>query len=169
MRKDLAYAWRTLRKSPVFALTAAMTLALGIGASTAIFSVTDAVLLRPLPYPDSNRLVLACSDMTRRHVRDFPFSNANFIDLRNGSKDFFEDFVAINTGRGVVPREDGTSEQVVFAGITTNFFHVVGARILVGRDFADSDGTPSRLPLLRMPRARIRRPRRRRSFRPSPS
>ncbi|HEV2423541.1 MAG TPA: ABC transporter permease [Terriglobia bacterium] len=142
MRKDLAYAWRTLRKSPVFALTAATTLALGIGASTAIFSVTDAVLLRPLPYPDANRLVLACSDMTRRHVRDFPFSNADFIDLKNGSKRFFEDFAALNTGRGVVPREDGTSEQVVFAGVTTNFFHLLGARILVGRDFTDSDGTP---------------------------
>lgn len=142
MRKDLAYSWRTLRKSPVFALTAAITLALGIGASAAIFSVTDAVLLRPLPYPEADRLVLACSDMTRRHVRDFPFSNADFIDLKNGSKRFFEDFAAINTGRGVVPREDGTSEQVVFAGITTNFLHLVGARILVGRDFADSDGVP---------------------------
>ena len=141
-RKDLAYAWRTLKKSPVFALTAALTLALGIGASAAIFSVTDTVLLRPLPYPDSDRLVLACSDMTRRHVRDFPFSNANFIDLRNGTKQFFEDIAAINTGRAVVPRDDGTSEQVTFAGITTNFFHLLGARILVGRDFADSDGAP---------------------------
>ncbi len=141
-RKDLAYAWRTLRKSPVFALTAAITLALGIGASTAIFSVTDAVLLRPLPYPDPDRLVLACSDMTRRHVRDFPFSNADFIDLRNGSKRFLEDVAGINSGRGLLPRKDGTSEQVVFAGITPNFMHLLGGRILVGRDFTDSDGAP---------------------------
>ena len=84
LRKDFAYAWRTLKRSPLFALTAAVTLALGIGASTAIFSVTHAVVLRPLPYRDPNRLVLACSDMTKRNVRDFPFSDANFIDLRNG-------------------------------------------------------------------------------------
>src|SRR5215472_16588335 len=142
LAKDLAHAWRTLKKSPVFALTAAITLALGIGASTAIFSVTNAVLLQPLPYRDPNRLVLACSDMTRRHVRDFPFSDANFIDLRNGAKRFFEEFAAVNTGNGVVPREDGTSEQVDFAAVTPNFFRLLGARILVGRDFTDSDGLP---------------------------
>jgi putative ABC transport system permease protein len=140
--KDIAYAWRTLKQSPVFALTAAITLALGIGASTAIFSVTNAVLLQPLPYRDPHRLVLACSDMTRRHVRDFPFSDADFIDLRNGAKRFFAEFAAINTGQGVVPREDGTSEQVTFAAITPNFFRLLGARIFVGRDFTDSDGLP---------------------------
>src|SRR5271169_1753762 len=126
MLRDLAYAARTLRKSPVFFIAAAGTLALGIGASTAIFSVTNAVLLQPLPYRDPNRLVLACSDMTRRHVRDFPFSDADFIDLRNGAKRFFEDFAAINTGDGVVPREDGTSEQVAFAAVTPNFFRLLG-------------------------------------------
>lgn len=142
LRKDLAYAWRTLKKSPMFALTAAITLALGIGAATAIFSVTNAVLLRPLPYRDPDRLVLACSDMTRRNVRDFPFSDANFIDLRDGSKAFFEDFAAVNTGRGVVPREDGTPEQVRFAAVTPNFFRLLGARIAVGRNFTDADGLP---------------------------
>jgi putative ABC transport system permease protein len=130
------------KQNPVFALSAAITLALGIGAGTAIFSVTNAVLLRPLPYRDPNRLVLACSDLTRRHARDFPFSDANFIDLRNGADRFFEEFAAINTGRGVVPREDGASEQVVFAAITPNFFRLLGARILAGRDFTESDGLP---------------------------
>jgi predicted permease len=142
LKKDLTYAWRTLKKNPVFALTAVITLALGIGASTAIFSVMRAVLLRPLPYPESDRLVLACSDMTHRHVRNFPFSNANYIDLRNGSKTFFEDMAALNTGQGVIPREDGTSEQVTFAGVTPNFFRVLGARVIAGRDFTDSDGLP---------------------------
>jgi putative ABC transport system permease protein len=83
--RDLAYALRTLRKSPVFAATAIVTIALGIGASTAIFSVTNAVLLRSLPYKNPYRLVFALSDMRKRNVKDFPFSNADFLDLRNGS------------------------------------------------------------------------------------
>src|ERR1700738_4630665 len=97
--RDLAYAARTLRKSPVFAITAVVTLALGIGASTAIFSVTNAVLLRPLPYRDPHRLVLACDDMRKRDVKDFPFSNADFFDLRHGATSRFEDFAAANSAR----------------------------------------------------------------------
>ena len=92
LTKDLGYAVRTLRSSPVFVVTATITLALGIGASTAIFSVTNAVLLRPLPYKDPGRLVIACGDMRKRNVKDFPFSNAEFIDLRNTAKSAFEDF-----------------------------------------------------------------------------
>src|ERR1035438_7064933 len=81
--RDLAYALRTLRGSPIFAVTAILTIALGIGAATSIFGVTHAVLLRPLPYKSPDRLVFALSDMRRRNVKDFPFSNADFLDLRN--------------------------------------------------------------------------------------
>ena len=140
--RDLAYATRTLRQSPVFAITAVVTIALGIGASTAIFSVTNAVLLRPLPYRDPARLVLACDDMRKRDVKDFPFSNADFFDLRNGATSSFEDFAAVNTGRAVMPREDGTPEQIRTAAVTTNFFRMMGARIAMGRDFEEADGQP---------------------------
>src|ERR1041385_4540147 len=104
LRKDFGYAARTLRKSPVFAITAITTIALGIGASTAIFSVTNAVLLRQLPYKDPDKLVFLCSDMRKRNVKDFPFSNADYFDLRNGTKGSFEDMAAVNTGRGLFPR-----------------------------------------------------------------
>ena len=140
--RDLAFAGRTLRKSPVFALTAILTIALGVGASTAIFSVTNAVLLRPLPYQDPARLVIATSDMRNRNVRDFPFSNADFIDLRDGTKDAFQDFAGVFTGRNVLPIEDGTPEQVRLAVVTTNFFRLVGAKMALGRDFTDADGIP---------------------------
>ena len=140
--QDFVIAGRILRKSPVFTLTAVLTIALGVGASTAIFSVTNAVLLRPLPYKDPGRLVIAGMDLRQRNVRDLPFSNADFMDLRDGTKAFFEDFAGVFTGRAIVPRENGTPEQIRFAVVTTNFFQVTGARILLGRDFAQEDGTP---------------------------
>src|SRR5258706_15471258 len=108
MLKDLFYAFRTLRKSPIFTITAVVTIALAIGASTAIFSVTNGVLLRQLPYKDPERLVLACSDMQRRDVKDFPISNVDFLNLRNGAKNSFEDFAAVNTFRFTLPGLDGT-------------------------------------------------------------
>src|ERR1700680_2964684 len=123
--RDLAFAGRTLRKSPVFALTAALTIALGVGASTTIFSVTNAVLLRPLPYKNPDRLVIAASDMLKRNVRDFPLSNESFIDLRDGTKDAFEDLAGVFTFRNILPNEDGTPEPVRSAVVTTNCFSLV--------------------------------------------
>ncbi len=139
---DLLNAARTLRKAPGFTVAAAVTIALGIGASSAIFSVTETVLLRALPYRAPDRLVLACNDIRQRNVKDFPFSDADFLDLRNGAKSSFDDFGAVTTGRGPVPQADGTPEQVRFGVISTNFFRLMGARVVVGRDFQDSDGLP---------------------------
>src|SRR6266498_280013 len=146
MLKDLSYAFRTLRKSPIFTITAIVTIALAVGASTAIFSVTNGVLLRQLPYKDPDQLVLACSDMRRRNVKDFPLSNADFLDLRNGARSNFEDFAAVNTFRGTLPGLDGTLEQIRMAAVSTNFFQMMGAAIIAGRDFQDSDGTPQPAP-----------------------
>jgi predicted permease len=140
--KDLGYAARALRKSPVFLIAATVTIALGIGASTAIFSVANAVLLRPLPYRDPDRLVLAGGDMRARNVFDQPMSTENYTDLRDRTKTMFEDFAAVFTFRNVVPRADGTPEQVHFAQVTTNCFRILGAKIAMGRDFDDTDGQP---------------------------
>src|SRR5437867_9721439 len=142
MLNDLSYAFRTLRKSPIFTITVVVTIALAIGASTAIFSVTNGVLLRQLPYKDPERLVLACSDLQRRNVKDFPLSNVDFLDLRNGAKNNFEDFAAVNTFRATLPGLDGSPEQVRLAAVSTNFFQMMGGTIIAGRDFQESDGTP---------------------------
>src|SRR5881394_3813264 len=123
--QDFTYAARTLGKSPVFTITAAMTIALGVGASTAIFSVTNAVLLRPLPYRNPDRLVVACSDLRKRNVRDFPFSNADFIDLREGTKSVFDDLAGVFTFPFTLQR-DGTPEQTNAAVVTINFFRLLG-------------------------------------------
>ena len=140
--RDLAYALRTLRRSPIFAVTAILTIALGIGASAAIFGVTHAVLLRPLPYRNPGRLVFALSDMRRRNVKDFPFSNADFLDLRNGSTAVFQDVAAVQTFRNVIPREDGSPELVHGAAVSTNFFGMMGAATVLGRGFVEADGVP---------------------------
>jgi len=144
--RDLAFAGRTLRKSPVFALTAILTIALGVGASTAIFSVANAVLFRPLPYKDPDRLAIVISDMRKRNVRDFPLSNEDYADLRNGTKNVFDDMAGVFTIRFVAPREDGTPEQINLGIATTNFFRLVGAKIALGRDFTDADGLPQPAP-----------------------
>src|ERR1700727_490006 len=135
LSKDLVHAARMLSKNPVFAATAVITIALGIGASTAIFSVTNAVLLRPLPYKNPARLVFAIFSMRKRGVKDFPFSNADFIDLRNGAGAMFEDLGAVRSGRAIVPREDGSPEQIRWASVTPNFFRMMGGGIPLGRDF----------------------------------
>src|SRR5215471_15432925 len=141
--RDLIIAARVLRKSPVFALTAALTIALGVGASTAIFSVTNAVLLRPLPYRDPDRLVVVASDLRKRNVRDFPLSNADYIDLREGTKSAFDDLAGVFTFPLTLLREDGTPEQTKAAVVTTNFFRLLGGGIAYGRDFNDDDAVPN--------------------------
>src|SRR5215218_11250312 len=144
--RDLFYAFRTLRKSPIFTITVVLTIALAIGASTAIFSVTNGVLLRKLPYKDPERLVLARGDLQKRNVKDFPLSNADFLDLRNGAKNSFEDFAAVSTFRFTLPGLDGTPERVRAAAVSTNFFQMMGGSIIAGRDFQESDGTPDPAP-----------------------
>lgn len=146
MLTDFFYAFRTLRQSPIFTITVVVTIALAIGASTAIFSVTNGVLLRQLPYKDPERLVLARSDMQKRNVKDFPVSNVDFLDLRNGAKNNFEDFAAVNTFRFTLPGLDGTPERIRAAAVSTNFFQMMGGSIIAGRDFQDSDGTPQQAP-----------------------
>jgi putative ABC transport system permease protein len=127
--RDLKYAIRQVERSRVFALTVIVTLALGIGATTAIFSVMDAVLLRPLPYLNPDRLVYVLGQMHRRNTADLPFSNADYLDLRNGAKTRFQDFSSVRTGFMLLQQKDGTAEQVRSATITPNFFRLLGGRI----------------------------------------
>ncbi|MGB6688601.1 MAG: ABC transporter permease, partial [Terracidiphilus sp.] len=144
--RTLVVAVRVLVRNPLFTAVAVLTIALGVGTSTAIFSVADAVLLRPLPYRDPSKLVIAGMELRRRSVKNLQFSNADFIDLREGTKSVFSDMAGVFTGRLIAPRADGTPEQLRWAIVTTNFFGLTGARILYGRDFNTDDGVPSPQP-----------------------
>src|SRR5215468_9562756 len=95
--KDLTYALRGLRKNLGFATIATITIALGIGACTAIFSVVNAVLLRPLPYSDASRLVIVWGELRARSVKDWTFSPPDYRDLRLQSTAVFDDLAAVTT------------------------------------------------------------------------
>ncbi|MEI9975523.1 MAG: ABC transporter permease [Ignavibacteriota bacterium] len=139
--KDLVHAARGLRKSPAFAVISIATIAMGIGASTAIFSVVNAVLLQPLPYRDAARLALIESDMRRRNVVDFPFSGPDFDDMRHGNTQF-EEIAGIFTGRSVVRDDSGEPTLLSNAAVTPNLLPMLGGRIALGRGFTDADATP---------------------------
>ena len=145
--KDLAFAARSLRKNPAFAATALLTLALGIGVSTAIFSVVNAVLLQPLPYWHGDRLVLVWGELRNRNVHDFPFSPPDFRDLKTQGT-LFEDLAGVTTGRAALGGDGGDPEQVTTAGATPNVFRLLGARIAIGRDFTENDALPQPRPPL---------------------
>ena len=143
---DVVFAARTFAKKPGFAVTAILTLALGIGASAAIFSVVNAVLLRPLPYDRPERLVHIAHDLKARNVEDFPWAPADFHDLRTTAQSF-DGIAALATGRQVFPVEGSSeAEQIKTGGATPNLFRVLGAKIALGSDFADADGTPQQQP-----------------------
>ena len=113
--RDVLFAFSSLRRQPAFAITAVLTIALGIGATSAIFSVVNAVLLRPLPYNDAARLGTVWSDLRNRNVVDFPLAAGRFLRLRNDA-----DAVRRLCGDQHVPADDrrrrqGESEQVVGA------------------------------------------------------
>src|ERR1044071_3916827 len=134
--QDVRFGVRTLAKRPGFALGAVLTLALGIGANTAIFSVVNAVLLRPLPFKDAERLVIVY-ETTQSVPRNF-ITVPNLEDSRSGSRSFegFATFVpqSVNlTGAGAEP------ERVVGAFVTSSFFPVLGIQPVRGRAFTPED------------------------------
>ena len=144
--RDILFAFRSLRRHPAFAITAVLTIALGIGATTAIFSVVNAVMLRPLPYNDAARLGTVWNDMRNRNVVDFPISPGDFFDLRTMLTQF-DGIAGLNTFRPTIGGDgQGDAEQVVGAGATTNLFTLLGHRIHLGRNFVEEDGTPNAAP-----------------------
>jgi putative ABC transport system permease protein len=144
--RDLALAFRALRRQPAFAITAVLTVALGIGATTAIFSVVNAVLLRPLPYSDAQRLGTVWSDLRARNVTDFPLPPGDFFDLQTTTTQF-DGLVAVNSFRPTIGGDGrGDSEQVRGAAVTTNAFDLLGHRVAIGRSFVPDDGRPQPAP-----------------------
>lgn len=130
--QDLRYGARSLRKAPGFTVVAVVTLALGIGANAAIFSVVNGVILRPLPYPEPDRMVSVWPGD--------PFSKQLFEDFRDQTSSF-EGLSAWTTYQLPLIGE-GEAEEVTGAVVTTNHFTLLGIQPALGRSFMESEETP---------------------------
>jgi putative ABC transport system permease protein len=140
LAQDARYAWRGLRRSPGFTVVTVLTLALGIGANTAIFSVVRAMLLAPLPYRDPSRLVFVWSDMTAAGYPRAPLSAPELKDLRDRGT-LFNSFGSIWATTAALIGQ-GDPEQLRIGLVSTNFFStVLGADAAIGRTFAAEDET----------------------------
>src|SRR5690349_16895010 len=142
MFQDLRYAARVLRKAPMFAAVAILTLALGIGANTAIFTVVNTLLLKPLPYPHADRLVTVWQDMRARGgPADEWATPGNYVDWR-GEPALVQELAVITGWRptliGRAEPEPITGEQV-----SHEYFPVLGIVPALGRTFAAKDDVPN--------------------------
>jgi hypothetical protein len=136
---DVRFAIRQLRAAPGFALVAALTLALGIGANSAMFALADATLLRPLPYADANRLVMVWERTGR--VPRAGASPANLRDWEEQSQ-AFETLAAIAFGAGggpLVEGPDGSLQSADRQTVSARFFDVLGVTPIAGRTFRPAD------------------------------
>ncbi len=140
---DLKFALRQLRKSPGFTLVAVLTLAVGIGANTAIFSVVESVVLRPLPFPRAEQLVRIYEALDENGARSasLNLSDRTVARFREFGRDIFED-VAGGTGGAAVVGVNGDSpvQTVPAAQVTSNFFDVLGLPPAQGRNFTAEEG-----------------------------
>lgn len=140
---DLKYAWRQLLRNPGFTGVAILTLALGVGAATAVFSVVNAVLLRPLPYPDSDRLVRLYSEFPnfpQGGLRRFAVSVPEYFDLKQETKSW-ESLEAWATG-GVNLAGAGQPTRATAAAVTGGMFSSLGIPPLLGRTLTPADDAP---------------------------
>jgi putative ABC transport system permease protein len=134
---DLRYALRVLRKNPTFTLIASTTLALGIGASTAIFSVVNAVLLRPLPYAQPERLVMVEDSLPSVGFPRAGLSEIEYVTLRNESSSL--ENVALGNSRTLTLTGGSEPERVIAGVVSSNYFDVLGTRVQAGRGFAQGE------------------------------
>ncbi|MFL6584598.1 MAG: ABC transporter permease [Chthoniobacterales bacterium] len=146
MIADVRYAIRTLLKSPAFSAVAILTLALGVGANTAIFSVVEGALLRPLPFPHADRLVriFEAPDEAGTRATSLNLTDRTVARFREFGRDIFEDVAGGTGGTAVVGATRGSAAQTVPAArITSNFFDVLGLQPAQGRNFSAEEGRQS--------------------------
>ena len=138
--QDVLYAFRTLSRNRAFSLVVVLTLALGIGANTAIFTIVNGVLLKPLPYPEPDRLLMLWeSSVTDRNLGTV--APANFYDWREQSHSF-EKMAAVDPYPDFILNGSGKARRMVGAAVSHDFFSMLGVHMAVGRDFLPQEDHP---------------------------
>src|SRR5436305_9394483 len=130
---DIRFAIRQLLKSPAFTIVAVLTIGLGIGANTAIFSVVNAVLLRPLPYPEADRLVIL--NETSAAQPEISVSYLDYLDWKRDNTVFEQLAVSRRESYNLSGLDGREPEQISGAIVTANFFKVIGLQPQIGRVF----------------------------------
>ena len=144
--QDVRHAWRTWRRTPVLALAAVLTLALGVGANTAVFSVVHGVLLKPLPYPEADRLVEVFEDNSRAGGGPFfRVSLLNYLSWVERARSF--DALAAFNGRDFTLTERGDPERILGSAVTASLFKVLGLAPILGRPLSGGDEQPGAPPV----------------------
>src|SRR6266851_3338313 len=137
---DLRHAFRMLRQNPVFAATAVFALALGIGANTAIFSVVNTVLVKPLPYPEPDRIVQL---MNSSPQGSFPVASVPKYNIWRAQNQVLEDVTAYDQGGPGINISGGNRpEQVKGIHASYEFFHLFGAPVAIGRTYSAEEDRP---------------------------
>ena len=142
LRQDLYYGARMLFKNPGFMAVAVLSLAIGIGANSAIFSVINGLLLRPLPYKDADRLGILWSRSPGLNVAQDWFSPGQYLDIKTQNQ-VFED-VAISIGGSLNLTGQGTPEHVDVARVSSSLFPLLGANPTLGRVFLPEEDAPGK-------------------------
>ena len=142
LAKDLAYAVRMLAKGPGFTVAAILSLAIGIGANTSIFSIINALLLRPLPYQDAERLAILWNRSPGLNITEDWFSTAQYFDIKNGHHGFEQ--VAIAIGGNYNLTGHGDPERVGTIRVSSNLLPMLGQSAAFGRTFAPDEDSPGK-------------------------
>src|SRR5271165_6372530 len=138
---DVRYAVRNLRNARGFALIAAATLAIGIGANTAIFSIIDTILLRPLPYANPEQLVRL--NETESAPGRYPFAGPDFVDWK-AQNNTFQDMTLFSWPNDMNLRANGQPEHILALPTAANFFSLLGVKPLLGRTWAEGEDQPGK-------------------------
>jgi hypothetical protein len=145
--QDLRYSLRAMRKNPAFAVAALLTVGLGIGGNTAIFTVIRSVLLQPLNYGEPDRLVYLSADNQRRDQQDLPFTEIRLEEMRSSARSFSGIGAFLGSAEDVTLSGAGEPEALKAARVSGNFLKVLAVQPRLGRSFLPEEDTPRGSPV----------------------